>query len=1170
MGLSSRPAESRELSHSCKHTAGRNQRFPLRPPRTRRIAAGLLRGVARNPVSRFRSTFARLRAVNRRWFEAGWCAGIIEGFDPYDPKLEKFVGVLVEKNRLPNNKALVFSTFRHTLSYLAQHTGEAGLRFGLIHGDVPDEERAELRRRFALPKDDSAALDVLLSSEVGCEGLDFQFCDFLVNYDLPWNPMRIEQRIGRIDRYGQRSETVAIVNFVTPGTVDADIYERCLVRIGVFRHAIGGNEEILGEITKELRSIWSPTFSFSISNLVLPTALSAAPSLEGRTRFEFPFNNHKKCARDAHQEILAGLTDFHDTTLMFLSHLKLLSWHIGQHLGGEVRRIAHSEHHVEGRKQTGRTMTVSSHFIRFSRPVKDHEKQTVTVAFALEYLPGITQFDSMKPLNNQFRICAANPGLVAVFFPAEKETSGLRFHVHAPFVPELSRASVKDTPVNDPLFEQLAEVAAGSLHTIRNARLLNGDFLGVLPNPQDSIPPRYEPIRSAMVAKMNNEDLTPTHVRSHAPAKTLLQAKAALKELLSVDDLRFLRGTDEGHREWAIGASQKNSSQDRFLSGLAITDWEADKLVEQLKLMATYRNADLIAWISVKSVDWHQHLYSILLDMLQAKPEWQRPSIIGQIKRLPIIRLSDGRYTGGNCYFPAPGIDHTDGLPRVDKGVYSAGKTKTHQQDARKFLELLGVHEVEEVDQIEAILNQRYTADACNPDPRDLERFIAFIEKEPTKASMFRKFYIFERTDGKWGRPSDVFLDSPYVETGLCAYYDARGAQAERLALSGSYQKGTPSNQRVRKFAEVLLVQSTLAVTQTSCVQNVDWREFQKGDVVRGSNDKYRRVDKDYDIAELELLLNLKTEEASRLIWTTMTTVVKPEQLIARWQRNNQSSERTGHSQLVQRLRASPWIPQGSGIFATPRAAVVDLLPKNGFPFEAGYEWLKAIGFGEDARQQSDEFLEKQSTAIELGFADEKSLADGRWFAELDPDERKRVIDEIETRRRFELPENIPRDPEHRAQRVGEFAANAPERTTEERTRSVSIGLGDVKHDAAEYLRENYSIDGEMICQICHRPLPFKLDDGTYYFEKVQILSELVKWHYQNYIALCPNHSAMFQHANSSRRVLKQNVIDLAGNHLTLVLAQKDAVIYFTRTHIEDLKAVIEADRQLSPESDDR
>jgi hypothetical protein len=67
--------------------------------------------------------------------------------------------------------------------------------------------------------------------------------------------MRVEQRIGRIDRYGQRSETIAIYNFITPGTVDAEIYERCLLRIGVFRQALGGSEEILGKLTREIRSI---------------------------------------------------------------------------------------------------------------------------------------------------------------------------------------------------------------------------------------------------------------------------------------------------------------------------------------------------------------------------------------------------------------------------------------------------------------------------------------------------------------------------------------------------------------------------------------------------------------------------------------------------------------------------------------------------------------------------------------------------------------------------------------------------------------------------------------------------------------------------------------------------------------------------------------------------
>lgn len=175
--------------------------------------------------------------------------------DPSDPKYERLHDIIRDKQNLPNNKVMLFSSFRHTLHYLYERLKADGLRVGMLHGGTPDEERLALRNRFAMPREDSNTLDILLFSEIGCEGLDYQFCDCIVNYDLPWNPMRVEQRIGRIDRVGQRSESVAIVNLITPGTVDADIYERCLKRIGVFESALGGSEEILGDITKEIRNI---------------------------------------------------------------------------------------------------------------------------------------------------------------------------------------------------------------------------------------------------------------------------------------------------------------------------------------------------------------------------------------------------------------------------------------------------------------------------------------------------------------------------------------------------------------------------------------------------------------------------------------------------------------------------------------------------------------------------------------------------------------------------------------------------------------------------------------------------------------------------------------------------------------------------------------------------
>lgn len=172
-----------------------------------------------------------------------------------DPKFDQMLEAIMEKQKRENNKIILFSTFRYTLYYLKKKLLDAGLRVEQVDGSVKDAMRQEFRARFELPKEDADAIDILLFTEVGSEGLDYQFCDMMINYDLPWNPMRIEQRIGRIDRRGQQSETVSIYNMITNGTVDADIYFRCLMRIGIFESSIGECEEILGDIATQLDHI---------------------------------------------------------------------------------------------------------------------------------------------------------------------------------------------------------------------------------------------------------------------------------------------------------------------------------------------------------------------------------------------------------------------------------------------------------------------------------------------------------------------------------------------------------------------------------------------------------------------------------------------------------------------------------------------------------------------------------------------------------------------------------------------------------------------------------------------------------------------------------------------------------------------------------------------------
>lgn len=156
-----------------------------------------------------------------------------------DAKVEELQRIIEAVFKSGTKKLVVFALFRRTLKYLHIRLKKAGYNALIIHGQV--ENRAEILTQFKKDKN----THILLSSEVGSEGLDMQFCNSMVNYDLPWNPMVVEQRIGRIDRFGQKAKVVNIYNLVVAGSIQEEIYMRLLERIGIFRGTIGDMEAIL-------------------------------------------------------------------------------------------------------------------------------------------------------------------------------------------------------------------------------------------------------------------------------------------------------------------------------------------------------------------------------------------------------------------------------------------------------------------------------------------------------------------------------------------------------------------------------------------------------------------------------------------------------------------------------------------------------------------------------------------------------------------------------------------------------------------------------------------------------------------------------------------------------------------------------------------------------------
>lgn len=189
----------------------------------------------------------------------GYCRRVESEDNLKDAKIDTLIDIIKGVKSIGGNKLIVFSIFKFTVRYLTIRLRKLGYTVFAIHGDI--KERETVIRQFKECKD----FAILLSTEVGSEGLDMQFCAHLVNYDLPWNPMVVEQRIGRIDRFGQKAPKVHIYNLVVANSIQEVIYTRLLDRIGVFQGVIGDLEMILEENGETIRQLERDIYGMNLS-----------------------------------------------------------------------------------------------------------------------------------------------------------------------------------------------------------------------------------------------------------------------------------------------------------------------------------------------------------------------------------------------------------------------------------------------------------------------------------------------------------------------------------------------------------------------------------------------------------------------------------------------------------------------------------------------------------------------------------------------------------------------------------------------------------------------------------------------------------------------------------------------------------------------------------------
>ncbi|WP_206432934.1 SNF2-related protein [Sphingomonas sp. ABOLH] len=180
---------------------------------------------------------------------------------PPDSKAMALVEELSKLEAEGYQQTMVFTGYTDTMDalrdFVADRTNREVICFSGRGGEIRSADgrwrwvsRADIKRRFAKGQG-----DILLCTDAAAEGLNFQFCGSLINYDMPWNPMRVEQRIGRVDRLGQRFDEIRIVNLHYADTIETQVYQSLSSRISLFESLVGGLQPILSSVSKRIAEL---------------------------------------------------------------------------------------------------------------------------------------------------------------------------------------------------------------------------------------------------------------------------------------------------------------------------------------------------------------------------------------------------------------------------------------------------------------------------------------------------------------------------------------------------------------------------------------------------------------------------------------------------------------------------------------------------------------------------------------------------------------------------------------------------------------------------------------------------------------------------------------------------------------------------------------------------
>lgn len=828
--------------------------------------------------------------------------------------------------------------------------------------------------------------------------------------------------------------------------------------------------------------IHSGNFHFKIQDLVIPVSIPPVNTANNETLMIFPFSKNKNHSK-LYNEIKDWFLLLSDNTLLFLDNIIEIEFNIEGKIKS-INRISKDdiEIFINNKNQ-------KSNWLRFKKYLPGSEKLFVSVAYKIE----------LDEKTNKKKIVPLKKGEVSIFFPAEKETSNLKFHLHAPFASTVARDSIKNLDENKELLELIAELIGESFKYLKNNELLTLDFLACLPIIEDNLPDFYQPIKDHINEIFITNKLLQTENDKYISAEFAYRSNQKIKKIIDVNFLKLLKDIDPLEEIfWIKNPNQNNGRADKFLKELDIEyiddractllldnfSYEIHSLSKgrQPFFYNNYHLEDIQNFLDSKSNKWFENYYSFLYDLHQNNNIDENLNVF--------IKLNDDSFNFKleQCYFINSDGVLNKNYKYVNQHVYSTSEnTKSFD-----FLKSIGVKNLEIEDEVNRILNKFYSGSfqrslSLKLHQKHWKLFINYVKTDKSNINIFNDYYVFVNKEGpSLCKAHDILKSGVFFNN----EFDILVGYNKASTLNEEWYVDFINDNIFKEILNSLNFINKPIIIEAKFSWSNSHPDFDSLGVSKYSigNSGYN-IDQDYYIEDVEFFFKNVSLEKSIFLWNSLQEIDN-NKLFARYKKNSRTEEIVKPSRLIYQLRKNKWIPNKTGQFFYPKDITEnDLL--NRLVLSRKNDLLNNIELGKNIVLKSEEIkiasnvfgFSKEITSQLLNISEEEIKEMLMLRNERKIKQKNNFIDDLASNNR-EIEANkiiinpdIVKEPaiyENKAlTEIIEKEENIGNEKTRQSTYKVKIG----EKEAKEFLYKQY----KGFCQICG--YTFKQSKGTNYFE---------------------------------------------------------------------------------------